>query len=91
MHMNSYHKDLANPSKDEFSISYVPHHRDERIYIHCAYKRRASRKAMKLAINDARKLINLTAKQNGWQDWVEIGEKKELVNRLESLLSSADH
>ncbi len=37
-------------------------------------------KAMKLAINEARKLINITAKQNGWQQWVEIGEKTEALS-----------
>ena len=35
---------------------------------------------MKLAINEARKLINITAKQNGWQQWVEIGEKTEALS-----------
>lgn len=60
---------------NNFSLSYVNTHDEETITIYVHHTRKADRELITLAVDGARKLIELRAKHHGWDGWLKIKEK----------------
>jgi hypothetical protein len=75
----SYRTDLHDLSG--YMISFIPIEAENTILIYVGHTRQTHREAMNIAIGYAHKLIEKTSKSKGWNSWLKVREKIELIER----------
>jgi hypothetical protein len=62
-----------------YMLSFIPLEAENTILIYVGHSRQTHRGAMNIGIDNARKLIEKTAKSRGWNSWLKVKEKIELI------------
>jgi hypothetical protein len=80
MELNAnYRTDLNDPSG--YTLSFIPLEAENTILIYVGHTKQTHREAMNIAIDSARNLIEKNARSRGWNAWLKVREKIELIER----------
>jgi hypothetical protein len=63
-----------------YTLSFIAMEKENTILIYVGHTQKTNRQAMNIAINNARKIIEIYSKSRGWDSWIKIREKIELLD-----------
>jgi hypothetical protein len=72
--MNAYHRQQLT-AEHPYMVTFVPLINDDTILIHVYYARSSDPVALNMALNGARKVLDITLHAKGWAGWVKVREQ----------------
>ncbi len=78
--LNAYYRydSLREPALG-FNVTFVTIENEDSILLYVQHMRDANRASMNITVNSARKIFDMEVKNRGWDSWVKLREKIEMV------------